>query len=800
MRWLVAVAVPVVISLVGGCITDELVACSDGRPCPRGTACDVVHQSCVAPDQLSVCEGLDELATCEATEVPAGRCFSGVCLPAGCGNGELEPEELCDDGNVLPGDGCSADCLSRESCGDGYTDHMRGEECDDANTRGRDGCSNLCTRERPLWRTHLQDVPVPRQDASGAYDPIHGQLVIFGGEDGVGEILDDTWALDEVGWSTLAVGAPIPRERAVMTYDPVRHVVVLFGGYSGDDQKILFNDTWQWTGSVWTRETPAMVPPARERAAIAWDGARVILFGGSRMSNRLGDTWAWDGTDWLRLLPAHAPSPRDGHAMVFDPKHARVVLYGGAGPTSLDETWVFDGTDWSELATTGSPPRLLWGALAYDAAREVVVLSGIDAVTSNDVLWELDGTQWTDKTPSVSPGIAGGAVLAYDARGGHVVQIGGKKRATNLMSGEIWEWNGSQWTMRAAPALPDRRQLCGLASDPSRGRIVLFGGQGSSLPLGDTWEWNGRGWQRFVSAAGPAPRVAPALAYDGAAREVLLFGGAGAQFFGDTWHFDGTRWLEVASTGPSPRYGAALAADTTHARILLFGGSNGSQYFADTWQWDGVAWSELTPATSPGARVHAQLAYDAARDRVVLFGGLAPDGTTELADTWEWDGASWTERMAPAVPEGRHAAGLVYDRNRARVTLFGGGSSGFSLWEWDGEQWTQPETGLVPIAASGACAAYDDARAEIIAFGGTLAGLSQQTATGSFRGEREEVCAAGLDLDADGATGCDDDDCRTVCAPLCWDDPACTVAPRCGDGMCSGLEADTGACCTADCP
>jgi cysteine-rich repeat protein len=799
VRWLVAVAVTLLVTLAGGCVTDELVACSDGRLCPRGTACDLVHQSCVAPDQLSACDGLDDFASCEATGVELGRCFGGVCLPAGCGNGELEPDELCDDGNVVPGDGCSADCLSREVCGDGYTDVSRGEECDDGNTRAHDGCTNACTRERPLWRTHLQDLPAPRQDASGTYDPIHGELVVFGGEDGAKQILDDTWALDEVGWSSLALGAPIRRERAGIAYDPVRHAVVMFGGYSASAQGILLNDTWQWSGAVWTRSTPASVPPARMRPGMAWDGARVILFGGSQIGSLLDDTWAWDGSDWTRLVTTHAPPPREGQAMAFDPKHARVVLFGGLAPTPFDDTWVFDGTDWSQLVTTGSPPRLAWGALAYDPVREVVVLSGVEAGTNANVVWELDGSEWIDRAPDVTPGITGGAVVAYDERRGRVVQIGGKKITTNLLSGEIWEWTGSDWMLAPAPAIPERRQLCGLASDPLRGQVVLFGGQGSTLPLGDAWEWNGRSWRRFLGA-GPPPRVAPALVYDGAAREVLLFGGAGADVYGDTWHFDGARWLEVATVGPAPRYGAALAYDIARARVVLFGGSNGTQYFGDTWEWDGSTWTELAPTTSPGARANAQLAYDAARARVVLFGGLASDGATELADTWEWDGTAWAERTSPLVPEGRHAAGLAYDRNRRRVTLFGGASSGFSLWEWDGEQWTQPETALVPIALNNACATYDDARAEIIAFGGDYGGLQQQTATGSYRGELEEVCAAGIDLDGDAAAGCDDDDCRTVCAPACGDDPACTQAPRCGDGTCSNLESEAGAACAADCP
>lgn len=61
-----------------------------------------------------------------------------------CGNGTIEPPELCDDGNTVAGDGCRADCRGKEVCGDGRIDSLRGEQCDDGNTKDGDGCSATC--------------------------------------------------------------------------------------------------------------------------------------------------------------------------------------------------------------------------------------------------------------------------------------------------------------------------------------------------------------------------------------------------------------------------------------------------------------------------------------------------------------------------------------------------------------------------------------------------------------------------------------------------------------------------------
>jgi fibro-slime domain-containing protein len=85
--------------------------------------------------------------------------------PPGCGNGELTPDETCDDGNKVSGDGCAANCLEVETgyscptagkpcikiavCGDGVLAFP--ELCDDGNTAAGDGCSPDCKYE-PGWK------------------------------------------------------------------------------------------------------------------------------------------------------------------------------------------------------------------------------------------------------------------------------------------------------------------------------------------------------------------------------------------------------------------------------------------------------------------------------------------------------------------------------------------------------------------------------------------------------------------------------------------------------------------------
>jgi len=67
-----------------------------------------------------------------------------VQMYALCGDNVVDPGEECDDGNLVPDDGCDPNCHPT-GCGNGYVG--AGEECDDGNTVGGDCCAADCTFE-----------------------------------------------------------------------------------------------------------------------------------------------------------------------------------------------------------------------------------------------------------------------------------------------------------------------------------------------------------------------------------------------------------------------------------------------------------------------------------------------------------------------------------------------------------------------------------------------------------------------------------------------------------------------------
>ena len=91
-----------------------------------------------------------------------------------------------------------------------------------------------------------------------------------------------------------------------------------------------------------------------------------------------------------------------------------------------------------------------------------------------------------------------------------------------------------------------------------------------------------------------------------------------------------------------------MSYDGRAGRTLLFGG----QFFAasrlaDTWQWDGQSWTQVNDI-GPRARSEAAMAYDDQRQQTVLFGGTS--GSVAFNDTWEWNGEDWTQ-VADGGPE-----------------------------------------------------------------------------------------------------------------------------------------------------
>jgi hypothetical protein len=74
--------------------------------------------------------------------------------------------------------------------------------------------------------------------------------------------------------------------------------------------------------------------------------------------------------------------------------------------------------------------------------------------------------------------------------------------------------------------------------------------------------------------------------------------------------------------------------DSARAVTVLFGGADNSAFLADTWEWNGTTWTQRA-VNGPSPRCCHAMAYDAARAVTVLFGGVTGMFATPNGETWE---------------------------------------------------------------------------------------------------------------------------------------------------------------------
>ncbi len=759
--------------------------------------------ACVTRAQLDACSGIDDGKACLLDATP-GTCFSGACHPATCGDKIIDMTEVCDDANRVGGDGCSASCTSFERCGDGLVDLALGEQCDDglAGLAG-DGCTSSCTSEFAIWREVAPPtLPSPRS-RFGLATGLDGSVALYGGlstaappSTNATPALGDLWTFDGFSWLPWEAVGPQPPLRVGFSFarDPKRNRLILFGGATAANPTVMLSDIWEWDGVSWKDQTPASGPhpSARRDASFACTMTRCVLFGGTTSptaSPDLNDLWSWNGTSWTLLTIGGPPLPRKRAAWIADVPRDKFELVGGEGPNNqfYRDAWELGASAWVQTLSNGSaliPAFPPYGA--YDAGI------GRNVVTAYDQSAIFDGITW--QPLSTSPiGLEG---VAHSPLAGKLIAVVSSTPLSTFVG-------DNQWTGRA-PTSPNRTVPHGAsrttaAYDIRRARTVVVDAAG-------TWEWNGSGW-RHTLTVGPLPSDGAAVAYDTACNTVIDHGGRTGTFLRDLWSHDGMIW-NARGTAPIGRAFHAMTFDGNRNALVVFGGRTAAGMDATTYEWTGACgaqtWANVSPTVSPPPRTNMMMAYDAARKVSVLFGGAS--GTTDLGDTWEWNGTTWTQVMATKSPAPRSDYVMTYDARRKRVVLFGGRSAFTTFndtWEWDGSAGTWVEVGTIlapPPRSAGAIVA--DPTGSLLVVGGVTPTGGSATELFRLRYERglepaEQCTLATVDLDKDGLAGCADPDCWSRCSPFCVPGTTC-AANRCGDAVCDPPEDYL--LCPADCP
>lgn len=520
---------------------------------------------------------------------------------------------------------------------------------------GTDSSFSVTTRDLwewdgQQWEERVANGPAPRSQHAMVYDSVRHKVVAAGG---VGSLyFGDTWLWDGTAWAEVATAAQdaLPgRARLGGAFDPIRGETVVFGGQNGTT--LYSGETFLFDGTRWRKATPTTSPPARLDATMAWDATsqRVILYGGYNASGALADTWAWDGTDWTRM--PDGPPKRYGAALGSDLERGGVVLYGGIdNPTSRLDTWRWDGAAWHDVTTTFEPSFVSCG-VAYDPARDAIVtFGGLLGSTPSDITQQFVAGVWSGSRMPGSPPPRVAPPLVYMPSLGEIVMWGGNNQfGTNLADG-TWGFNGTAWR-RITTSNPPARAGIAYAYDAARDEIVVFGGRASTALNGETWVFDGTTWTQRTPTTSPSARSDASAAYDPIRQRVVLTAGVFVgDFPQDLWTWDGTTWTSHPQpTRPPARYNAALVWNAQRQRLVLAGGFDiAGTPATDAWELDDTTWFRVE-ATSPPRNSVTVIGTD---DGVVRLSGVMPGNNDIVPDVWRlrWE-ASAADEVCSSVTD-----------------------------------------------------------------------------------------------------------------------------------------------------
>lgn len=450
---------------------------------------------------------------------------------------------------------------------------------------------------------------------------------------------------------------------------------------------------------------------------------------------------------------------------------------------------------WQEIlpVSSGRPAERRFAGAAYDWVRARGVLFG--GRSSGDLVqqdvWELDDRAWR-RVPAgpVTPRCDDGTAFGDDPFG-YTTFVGGLARtvvvcrrldplgAPPLPEGSVDEmvgygWDGFSWTELVLPDAPSGRVGHAVAYDPSRGRLVMFGGNtgtlqvpGPDVPgfretLDETWEAEvilpsalagaetstaaqpGLRFVRRRPAASPPPRDRAAMVYDPARAQIVLFGGIGRdrQALDDLWTWDGETWRQVPRSGnwPPARAGHALVFDPTSGRVGLLGGMDREPRarqlrlqdpgLEDAWWWDGAAWSE--GAAPPAGLGGGGLVAVPRRREAPLTLSPAPledDASVVGSEIWEVvpDGARLrtpSEDAPPARGELWAVASSARDTRRDALALVWSELENLQkdeqTWSWSWAGWRRVSTIHPDPPMGGGALVYDPGRRAFAYWGNAL--------------------------------------------------------------------------------
>jgi hypothetical protein len=283
------------------------------------------------------------------------------------------------------------------------------------------------------------------------------------------------------------------------------------------------------------------------------------------------------------------------------------------------------------------------------------------------------------------------------------------------------------WSPITTTTTPPLRTKAQMVYDPARDVMFLTGGlpPGGGFELSDVWELQAGNWAQRVptNPLNLHSQRARFFFCPPRGRIVALHGDntvGGPPMELHEW--TGANYVRIPGNGPTARADYFDCAwDSARNMLVMFGGGTA---FADTWEWNGTSWTQRGTGGPPGRSGH-RMVFDPTRQCVVLYGGVSYQGGVRYTDTWEWDGSVWRERFGIPSAGVYGAFDMAWDSTLQRAIVFGGllnGTDTDRVSTYDGTAWSVLTTLGGPGWIIWPAIAYDSLRNRTLSFGGDIPG------------------------------------------------------------------------------
>jgi serine/threonine protein kinase/N-acetylneuraminic acid mutarotase len=484
-----------------------------------------------------------------------------------------------------------------------------------------------------VWRvvnsrwTELPPLLQPRAAAAAAV--VGDRIIVTGGVDSAGKLLNTTEIFDGTSWT---IGAPIRTPRQMLGAASDGKLVYAIGGTTGTAD-LATVEAYDPVADTWTNIS--QLPEPRSDFGVAATDDRLVVVGGTSAGQVLKSVLAFDlpTATWSGLPDLGTAR----HGMAVAAVGNRVYAIGGS--TAVGDGKITAASEALKLPARRPQPAAEWRVLP-DAPTPRLMTAW---TVLDDEIWIAGGIREGETLQTVeSFNPQTGAwqpqpvlpIPLHHATGatyrGEMVVLGGATDNIAETSDKVFALRDGKWT--ELPAMQHGR--AGGAAAVVGDKLVVVGGQSDKQLVAPTEVFDGESWQQAADL--PTPREHLAAVSDGS--YVYAVGGRSLSADENTAaleRFDPAsgEW-EKLSDMPTPRgsYGAAYI----DGRIVAVGGEEPTRVLATVEMYDiaNGKWTTLAPIGTP---VHGQVVA-AVGSTVYCIGGAdrptheGPVATVEALD------------------------------------------------------------------------------------------------------------------------------------------------------------------------